>query len=138
MSATTRAAARATKRIYNYQVWMPTLPMTLINARNASADGPAKATFRVAPRMTKHEVKEYLTKIYNLPVTSVNTTNFDGNRKRVYGKRKVAFYKYRDWKKAIVTFDAGVMTDVGERIGDLLDSKQLAELEEVEGDEGEM
>eukprot|EP00567_Pseudictyota_dubia_P005079 CAMPEP_0197453036 /NCGR_PEP_ID=MMETSP1175-20131217/33743_1 /TAXON_ID=1003142 /ORGANISM="Triceratium dubium, Strain CCMP147" /LENGTH=53 /DNA_ID=CAMNT_0042986205 /DNA_START=30 /DNA_END=188 /DNA_ORIENTATION=+ len=53
--------------------------------------------------MTKHEIKEYLTKIYNLPVKKVNTMNYLGKRKKVIGRRKVAYYKYRDFKKAIVT-----------------------------------
>ena len=88
------------------------MPMTLVGAKNATETHPATAIFRVLPRMTKHEIKEYLTKIYQLPVKKVNTMNYLGKRKRVMGKRRMVFYKYRDYKKAIVTFDS-TMTDVG-------------------------
>eukprot|EP00547_Thalassionema_nitzschioides_P000061 CAMPEP_0194211670 /NCGR_PEP_ID=MMETSP0156-20130528/10871_1 /TAXON_ID=33649 /ORGANISM="Thalassionema nitzschioides, Strain L26-B" /LENGTH=104 /DNA_ID=CAMNT_0038939295 /DNA_START=172 /DNA_END=486 /DNA_ORIENTATION=+ len=88
------------------------MPMTLVDAKNATATSAAKATFRVLPRMTKHEIKEYLTKLYGLPVARVNTMNYMGKRKRATGKRKVITYKYRDYKKAIVTFDDSVQ-DLG-------------------------
>jgi ribosomal protein L23 len=39
---------------------------------------PAQAVFKVAPSMTKHEVREHLTKIYDLPVQRVMTANFAG------------------------------------------------------------
>ena len=53
-----------------------------------SATRPAQAVFRVQPEMTKHEVKEYLTKIYNLPVQRVMTANFDGARRRDEAPRR--------------------------------------------------
>jgi len=62
--------------------------------------------------MTKHEVKEYLTKIYNLPVEKVHTMNYLGKRKRLMTQRGVMYYKYRDFKKAVVYFD-DTLTDVG-------------------------
>lgn len=37
-----------------------------------------RATFYVKPSMTKHEVKEYLTKIYGVEVYKVETANFLG------------------------------------------------------------
>jgi hypothetical protein len=37
-----------------------------------------RATFYVKPSMTKHEVKEYLTKIYGMEVYKVETANFLG------------------------------------------------------------
>ena len=95
-----------------FRMWMPNMPMMLVSARNATATQPARATFRVLPRMTKHEIKEYLTKIYNLPVTKVNTMNYLGKRKNVTGSRKIIRFKYSDFKKAIVTFDRS-LTDVG-------------------------
>jgi large subunit ribosomal protein L23 len=39
---------------------------------------PAQATLFVPPKMTKTEVKEYLTKIYNVSVLDVMTSNFMG------------------------------------------------------------
>lgn len=62
--------------------------------------------------MTKHEIKEYLTKIYDLPVKKVNTMNYEGKRKRVMSRTGMAFYKYKDFKKAVVTFDDSLQ-DVG-------------------------
>eukprot|EP00566_Odontella_aurita_P030618 CAMPEP_0113526692 /NCGR_PEP_ID=MMETSP0015_2-20120614/886_1 /TAXON_ID=2838 /ORGANISM="Odontella" /LENGTH=74 /DNA_ID=CAMNT_0000425053 /DNA_START=319 /DNA_END=543 /DNA_ORIENTATION=+ /assembly_acc=CAM_ASM_000160 len=74
--------------------------------------------------MTKHEIKEYLTKIYNLPVKKVNTMNYLGKRKRVIGKRGIAYYKYRDFKKAIVKFDDTLKdVGIGTRIPELDDNK---------------
>ena len=62
--------------------------------------------------MTKHEITEYLTKVYELPVKKVNTMNYLGKRKQAFGKRGIARWKERDYKKAIVTFDRS-LTDVG-------------------------
>jgi len=108
-------------------MWMPSMPMTLVGCRNATGDKPASAVFRVLPRMTKHEITEYLTKIYKLPVAKVNTMNYEGKRKRVYGGKnnRVAYFKYRDFKKAIVTFDPS-LKDIG--IGTRMD------IDEVEDD----
>ena len=95
-----------------FRMWMPNMPMMMTSARNATATEPAKATFRVLPKMTKHEIKEYLTKIYGLPVEKVNTMNYFGKRKVVRGTTKVLYFKYKDFKKAVVTFDRSY-TDVG-------------------------
>ena len=95
-----------------FRMWMPNMPITLISTRNATARHPARATFRVLPRMTKHEIREYLTKIYGLPVTKVNTMNYLGKRKNVMGRKKVIRFKYKDFKKAIVSFDRS-LTDLG-------------------------
>jgi large subunit ribosomal protein L23 len=62
--------------------------------------------------MTKHEVTEYLTKIYKLPVVQVRTQNYLGKRMRIIGKRSVAYAKRPDYKKAFVTFD-NTLVDVG-------------------------
>ncbi|CAM9515515.1 unnamed protein product [Sphacelaria rigidula] len=59
--------------------------------------------------MTKWEVREYLTKIYNVPVKKVMTQNFEGKRKRLMGKRKMINYKRASFKRAIVTLDAEKM-----------------------------
>ena len=54
--------------------------------------------------MTKLEIKQYLTKIYNIPVIKVNTAVFLGRWKRLYGKSRLITYKRRNFKKAFVTF----------------------------------
>ena len=80
------------------------------------------AVFYVPPKMTKFEVKEYLTKIYNVSVKRVRTANFlgltiftarvficfilcSGKWQRFYGKRRVISYKRRDFKKAYVLLE---------------------------------
>ena len=93
-------------------MWMPQMPMTLVGATNPTASKNATATFRVMPKMTKHEVKEYLQEIYGLPVRKVNTMNYQGKRKKVMTESKIAYYKYKDYKKAIVVFESSVQ-DVG-------------------------
>jgi large subunit ribosomal protein L23 len=95
-----------------FRMWMPSMPILMTSARNATARQPARATFRVMPKMTKHEIKEYLTKIYQLPVKKVNTMNYLGKRKIVRGTKKSLYFKYKDFKKAVVTFDRSI-TDVG-------------------------
>lgn len=45
-----------------------------------TASAPVQAVFRVPPRMTKTEVKEYLTKIYDVPVAKVHTMNYQGKQ----------------------------------------------------------
>lgn len=111
---------------------MPNMPITLVSAKNATARQPARATFRVLPRMTKHEIKEYLTKIYGLPVTKVNTANYLGKRKLVRGSRQVIRFKYKDFKKAVVSFDRS-FTDVGVglRIPEIDDDDEQTPQEEV-------
>ena len=88
------------------------MPMVLLHAEHATEETPAKAVFRVLPKMTKHEVKEYLTKIYNLPVVQVRTQNYLGKRMRFVGARNVAYGKRPDYKKAFVTFD-NTLADTG-------------------------
>jgi large subunit ribosomal protein L23 len=95
-----------------FRMWMPNMPIMMSSATNATATEPARAIFRVLPKMTKHEIKEYLTKIYGLPVHKVNTMNYMGKRKLVRGTTKVLYFKYKDFKKAVVTFDKS-LTDVG-------------------------
>lgn len=119
-------AVKAVKAVgKQFRMFMPTMPMTMVSARNATASRPAWAIFRVLPRMTKHEIKEYLTQIYKLPVTKVNTMNYDGKRKRIFGRHRIAYYKYADFKKAVVTFDKSLQ-DVG--LG-----MRIPELDEEEG-----
>ena len=59
-------------------------------------------TFEVDPRATKTEIRLAIEKIFGVKVSSVNTANRQGKRKRTrfgYGKRK-------NTKRAIVTLSA--------------------------------
>jgi Ribosomal protein L23 len=103
--------------------------ISLVNAKR----NPPQALLYVPPKMTKTEVKEYLTKIYNVNVLDVMTANFLGEYpiikheslmcqfitnlflelysslgkwKRLYSKRQVVSYKRRNFKKALVEFEA--------------------------------
>ena len=117
------------KAAKGFRMWMPQMTMTLVSARNATPTHPASAVFRVMPRMTKHEITEYLTKIYQLPVQKVNTMNYLGKRKQAFGRRGIARWKERDYKKAIVTFDRSLQDlGLGTRIPELED--QEAEMNE--------
>ena len=75
----------------------------------------ARARARVASRLAlahaltrslaTTQVREYLTKIYQLPVVKVNTANHMGRRKRIMGRRRMYSYKRPDFKRAFVTFE---------------------------------
>mmetsp|Transcript_20099 Transcript_20099/g.33858 ORF Transcript_20099/g.33858 Transcript_20099/m.33858 type:complete len:100 (-) Transcript_20099:220-519(-) len=84
------------------RVFFPDMYMRLMGVNLKSSVG--RATFYVKPSMTKHEVKEYLTKIYGMEVYKVETANFLGRWKRFYGKKKIISYKRRNFKKAYVSF----------------------------------
>jgi pyrroloquinoline quinone (PQQ) biosynthesis protein C len=59
------------------RVYFPNLFMRLVSINKAALPHPM-AKVMVQPKMTKTEVKEYLRKIYNIPVLFVNTANFLG------------------------------------------------------------
>ncbi len=59
------------------KVFFPNLFMRLIGINTTKEVGTA--ALRISPKMTKTEVTEYLTKIYNIPVLKVRTANFAGN-----------------------------------------------------------
>lgn len=58
--------------------------------------------FKVPPKMTKPEIKEYLQKIYGMDVKKVNTTNYEGKWKR----RNNILHKRPAYKKAIVSLNS--------------------------------
>lgn len=58
------------------RVYFPNMSMRLVSVQYMKR--PPEAVLHVPPRMTKHEIKEYLTKIYNVPVLNVCTSNFLG------------------------------------------------------------
>ena len=119
-----------TKLLPQFRRWLPDMPMTLIGAKNATEVSPATATFRVLPKMTKHEVKEYLTKIYNLPVVQVRTQNYLGKRMRFIGARNVAYGKRPDYKKAFVTFDNSLAdTGLGSFVPGISDKQMSGDVE---------
>jgi large subunit ribosomal protein L23 len=67
-----------------------------------------KYTFLVQPEANKTQIKQAVESVFNVKVTSVNTLNRSGKRKRTrfgYGKRK-------DTKRAIVSLAEGERIDI--------------------------
>jgi len=125
-----RAARFGVKTGRQFRMFMPNMPLTMVSAKNATATQLAQAIFRTEPRMTKHEIKEYLTKIYNLPVKRVNTMNYEGKRKRIQGRGGLAFYKYKDFKKAVVIFEDSLRdVGLGMRVPELEEQDDMDESE---------
>ncbi len=58
------------------KVFFPDMYLRLVSLNKAAS--PAVAKIIVKPKMTKTEVKEYLTKIYDINVINVHTANFLG------------------------------------------------------------
>lgn len=85
------------------RVFFPNLYMRLVSLNTTRS--PPLASFYVPPKMTKHEIKEYLTKIYKVDVTNVNTALFLGKYKRFFSKYRRIGYKRRNFKKAMVEYN---------------------------------
>ena len=65
---------------------------------------PNKVSFEVSPQMTQVDVKNYLEKIYKLPVMNVKTFNVSGKTfNSPYNKAPDELFKDDDIKYAIVT-----------------------------------
>ena len=67
-----------------------------------------KYLFRVARGANKMEIKQAVESLYKVSVTSVNTMNYLGKRKR---ERRMDFGKRSDWKRAVVTLKEGDTLD---------------------------
>jgi large subunit ribosomal protein L23 len=85
------------------RVFFPSMFMRMVSWKPTKT--PAQALLHVPPSMTKFEISQYLTKIYNVPVNKVMTANFLGKWKRFYGKRRIISYKRRNYKTALVYYD---------------------------------
>jgi large subunit ribosomal protein L23 len=81
-------------------VYLPELSLTLV--RRVSARLPYNHfLFRTDASTTKHEVKEYLEKVYNVKVARITTSISLGKVRRAPGKAKM-FRKLRDYKRVMV------------------------------------
>jgi large subunit ribosomal protein L23 len=67
-----------------------------------------KYTFIVHPEANKTQIKIAVEKVFNVKVTSVNTVNRVGKRKRT----RIGFGKRNDTKRAIVSLAAGDRIDL--------------------------
>lgn len=68
-----------------------------------------KYVFRVHPGANKIQIKRSIELLFKKKVVGVNTANFTGKKKR---ERRADFGKRPDWKKAIVTLQAGEKLDL--------------------------
>ena len=58
------------------KVWFPSMYLRLTSLKLNKS--PPQAKLVVPPSMTKWEVKEYLTKLYNINILKVDTANYLG------------------------------------------------------------
>jgi large subunit ribosomal protein L23 len=73
------------------------------------ADELGQYTFKVSKDANKIEIKAAVEALVDVTVTSVNTLNRKGKRKRM---RTTRYGKRPDWKKAIVTLAEGDEIDI--------------------------
>lgn len=78
----------------NHDLWL---------MRSPKPYGKKQVSFRVSPYLSKPEIKQYLTKVYKLPVNRVDTVNKMGKIKRDNETNRK--WRKNNWKKAIVTLD---------------------------------
>lgn len=71
-----------------------------------------KYVFKVATDVSKTQIKEAVTKLFNVKVVSCTTINVLGKMKRLRGKRG----KTSSWKKAIVRLEPGQTIKVFEGV----------------------
>lgn len=71
-----------------------------------------KYVFKVAPSATKFQIKEAVSKLFNVKVVKCTTVNVSGKEKRVRGKPG----RTSDWKKAIVRLAPGETIKVFEGV----------------------
>lgn len=72
-----------------------------------------KYSFLVDPRSNKTEIKLAIERIFNVKVSSINTINRVGKRKRT----KFGWGKRKDTKRAIVTLKEGAIDIFGGPLG---------------------
>ena len=72
-----------------------------------------KYTFEVHPQANKTQIKIAVEKVFNVKVTSVNTINRPGKRKRT----RIGFGTRNSTKRAVVSLAAGDRIDVFGQIG---------------------
>ena len=88
------------------RVFLPNFWMKLVKEPHDVKAPPNHLKFIVSSEMTKMDVKQYLEKIYNIPVMNVHTKNFSGptwqNLLRQQISRKNELYKEDDYKVAYV------------------------------------
>jgi large subunit ribosomal protein L23 len=80
----------------------------VISEKSYSLLDENKYTFIVAPGANKTLIKQAVESVFSVKVTSVNTINRQGKRKR----SKTGFGKRKDTKRAVVTLAEGSRIDI--------------------------
>src|SRR5512142_444336 len=80
----------------------------VISEKSYSLLDANKYTFVVAPDANKTQIKIAVEKVFNVKVTSVNTLNRQGKRKRT----RIGFGKRNDTKRAVVSLAEGDRIDL--------------------------
>ena len=70
-------------------------------SRSAKPYQKNQVSFRCSPYLSKPEIKQYLSKVYNLPVQKVDTANKMGTIK--INRENNTKWRKKNWKKAIVS-----------------------------------
>ena len=68
-------------------------------------------TFCVSPDANKYQIKSLIEELYGVKVVSVNTMNYEGERKQRYTKAGIIRGKKPAFKKAVVTLKEGETID---------------------------
>jgi ribosomal protein L23 len=82
------------------KVYFPNFIFTMI--RSGKRRDPNQVVFRVPSILTKPDISQYLSKIYNLNVTNVHTVNFIAHESKARRRYSPAY------KNAIVTYNGPV------------------------------
>ena len=85
----------------------------IVSEKSYNLIDEGKYTFEVDPRSNKTEIKNAVEKIFDVKVTSVNTLNRQGKRKRT----RAGFGQRASSKRAIVTLREGTIDIFGEVAG---------------------
>ena len=85
------------------------LELQITEKGTALSERDNKYVFRVARAANKIEIKRAIESLFSVSVTSVNTMNYSGKRKR---ERTVRYGKRADWKRAVVTLKEGSKIDL--------------------------
>jgi ribosomal protein L23 len=102
-----QAKMRRFEKLNPTKYWLPNIPLTLMPpSRNLPSN---KFVLRVQPDITKIELRNYISGLYGVSVTKVNTMNYEGKLKRA--PRRGKFYSTKRYKKAIITTDDTIRAD---------------------------
>ena len=86
---------------------------TVISEKSIAATAMNQFTFKVHAEATKTQIRDAVTKIFNVDVTKINTVKLRGKTKTTARKGSRIEGKRSDWKKATVTLKPGQVIELG-------------------------